>query len=148
MEIRQGKEEKFVPELYVVPASASKAEVFAALKNRIAALQTTYPGLAVKESSTEARIVIPDRYRVSHEAHFAQVTNQFFGYLKSPGTLPAWEKPNMLVKYFISTRGVEMSRLAWLPPIASRQYLLPLAFALLFIVQGLWSVHTRRSSGR
>jgi hypothetical protein len=110
VEIRQGKQENFVPELYIVPAGASKAEVFAALKNRIAALQTTYPGLAVKEGSTEARIVIPDRYRVSHEAHFAQVTNQFFGYLKSPETLPAWEKPNMLVKYFISTRGVELSR--------------------------------------
>jgi hypothetical protein len=73
-------------------------------------LQTAYPGLAINEGSTEARIVIPDRYRVSHEAHFAQFTNQFFGYLKSPETLPAWEKPNMLVKYFISTRGVEMSR--------------------------------------
>jgi predicted dehydrogenase len=110
VEIRQGKEENFVPELYVVPASASKADVFAALKSRISALQTAYPGLAINEGSTEARIVIPDRYRVSHEAHFAQVTNQFFGYLKSPETLPAWEKPNMLVKYFISTRGVEMSR--------------------------------------
>ena len=54
--------------------------------------------------------MIPDRYRVGHEAHFAQVTNQFFQYLKSPQSMPAWEKPNMLVKYFISTKGVEMSR--------------------------------------
>ena len=62
------------------------------------------------QNGNEARIAIPDRYRVGHEAHFAQVTNQFFQYLKSPQSMPAWEKPNMLVKYYISTKGVEMSR--------------------------------------
>ena len=30
--------------------------------------------------------------------------------MKSPGSMPAWERPNMLVKYYISTKGVEMSR--------------------------------------
>ena len=72
-----------------------------------AALQAAYPGLAVQESGSEARLVIPERFRVGHEAHFAQVTNKFSGYLKSPKTLPAWEQSNMLVKYFISTKGVE-----------------------------------------
>jgi len=108
VEIRQGKPEHYIPELYVTPASASvKAEVFSALKKKVAALQKVYPGIAVEESGAEARLVIPERFRVGHEAHFAQVTNKFSGYLKSPKTLPAWEKPNMLVKYFISTKGVE-----------------------------------------
>ena len=49
----------------------------------------------------------PERLLVGHEAHFAQVTNKFSGYLKAPQTLPAWEQSNMLVKYFISTKGVE-----------------------------------------
>jgi hypothetical protein len=48
-------------------------------------------------------------YRVGHEAHFAEVTRQFFAYLKDPKTLPAWEKPNMLAKYYVSTKGVEMA---------------------------------------
>ena len=30
--------------------------------------------------------------------------------VKAPATLPAWEQSNMLVKYFISTRGVEIAR--------------------------------------
>jgi hypothetical protein len=107
IEIRQGKPEKFVTELYVITNTAAAKD---ALRRKIAALQAAYPGLAINESGNESRIVIPDRYRVSHEAHFAQVTNQFFQYLKTPSAMPAWEKPNMLVKYYISTKGVEMSR--------------------------------------
>jgi hypothetical protein len=109
IEIRQGQQEKHIPELYVVPDPPSKAEVFAALRQKIEALQKLYPGVAIKEDTGEARLVIPQRYRVGHEAHFAQVTNRFFDYLKAPQTMPAWEKPNMLVKYFITTKGVELS---------------------------------------
>ena len=29
--------------------------------------------------------------------------------IEAPATLPAWEQSNMLVKYFISTRGVEIA---------------------------------------
>jgi len=105
IEIRQGKAERFLPELYVVGTHGT-----AALKRKIAMLQTKYPGLAFVENGNEARIVIPDRFRVGHESHFAQVTNQFFQYLKEPKSMPAWEKPNMLVKYYISTKGVELSR--------------------------------------
>jgi hypothetical protein len=56
-------------------------------------------------------VTIPDQYRVGHEAHFAQVTKQFFEYLKRPETFPAWENPN-LAKYYVSTKGVEMAGLA------------------------------------
>jgi predicted dehydrogenase len=111
IEVRQGLPQHYVPEVYVVPNSvASQAEVFAALKKKMADFEKTYPGVTVQQNGNEARIVIPDRYRVGHEAHFAQVTNRFFDYLKAPRTIPPWEKPNMLVKYFITTRGVELSR--------------------------------------
>jgi hypothetical protein len=100
-----------LPELYVVPSGASsKPEVFAALQKKVDQWQKTYPGVAIQENAGEARVVIPGQYRVGHEAHFGQVTNRFFDYLKAPRTLPAWEKPNMLVKYFITTKGVELSR--------------------------------------
>ena len=55
-------------------------------------------------------MTIPDQYRVGHEAHFAQVTNRFFDYLRHPETFPAWENPNMLAKYSVTTRGVDLSR--------------------------------------
>ena len=108
VEIRQGKAERFLPELYVTPASDSmRPEVFAALKRKVDSLQPAYPGVAIREDGGEARLIIPGRFRVGHEAHFAQVTNRFFDYLKTPQSVPAWEKTNMLVKYFITTRGVE-----------------------------------------
>jgi hypothetical protein len=110
IELRQGEKEHFRPELYVVPASNSKrAEVFAQLSRKITSLAADYPGLGIEAAKTEARITIPDTYRVGHEAHFAQVTRKFFQYIKDPQTLPAWEKPAMLTKYFISTKGVELA---------------------------------------
>jgi len=52
-------------------------------------LQATWPGLAIEDSAAQMHIAIPNRFCVGHEAHFAQVTNQFFDYLKSPATVPA-----------------------------------------------------------
>ena len=111
IELRQGKEENYVPELYVVPnSSAVQNEVFEALKQKMQALQARYPGLAMEQRAGEARLVIPQRFRVGHEEHFAQVTRQFFEYVKAPQTMPAWEKSNMLMKYAITTKGVELAR--------------------------------------
>jgi predicted dehydrogenase len=110
-EIRQGKQENYRPELYVAPNSPElRDDVFAALKKAVAGLQRRWPGLDVALGAGEARIVIPEQHRVSHEAHFAQVSNAFFGYLRDPKSLPVWEKSNMLVKYFVTTTGVELGR--------------------------------------
>jgi predicted dehydrogenase len=111
IELRQGKEQHYVPELYVVPNSASmQSEVFENLKRKVEALQTLYPGLSIEQRAGEARLVVPERFRVGHEEHFAQVTRQFFQYVKAPQTMPSWEKSNMLMKYFITTKGVELAR--------------------------------------
>ena len=53
----------------------------------------------------EIKIVIPDALRVGHEAHFAQVTARFLSYLRDRKQLPAWERPNMLAKYTVTTLG-------------------------------------------
>jgi hypothetical protein len=109
--VRQGKEESFRPEVYVVPNSpALRAEVLAGLRKKVAALQAKFNGLGVEEHESEFRLTIPDGYRVGHEAHFAQVTRQYFEYLKNPKALPAWERPYMLAKYYVSTTGVELAR--------------------------------------
>jgi predicted dehydrogenase len=111
IEIRQGKEEKYRTELYVIPNSGEKkTEVLAALKKKVEALQAKYPGLAVEVLGESARITIPDKYRVGHEEHFAQVTDRFLEYVKNPKALPSWEKSNMLSKYYVTTRGVELSQ--------------------------------------
>ena len=110
VEIRQTEKENHIPELYIVPASAVREDVLTALRKKVAALQKQWPGLAVAEGAGDVRIVVPEAFRVGHEDHFGQVTNRFFDYLRSPGSMPAWERPNMLAKYCVSTKGVELSR--------------------------------------
>ena len=39
-----------------------------------------------------------------------EVTNRFFDYVRSPGSMPEWERANMLAKYYVSTKGVELAR--------------------------------------
>lgn len=106
IEVRQGKEENYRPELYVIPKSP---DVKAALDRKIAALLNQYPGIAVEDLRRQMRVAVPDIYRVGHEAHFGQVTKQFFEYWRHPETFPNWENPNMLAKYYTCTRGVELS---------------------------------------
>lgn len=111
VEIRQGREEKFRPELYIVPnGAAEKDAIRAALEKRVASLQQTWPGIGVEERNGQLLVTIPDKYRVGHEAHFAEVTARFLDYLRDPRRLPAWERENMLAKYFVTTKAVEMSR--------------------------------------
>lgn len=110
VEVQQEEPEKYRTELYVIPNSpADLPSVFAALRKRIDALQGTYPGIGMEEKGDRALITIPEKYRTTHEFHFSQVTNQFLKYMKDPKSLPAWENQNMLVKYYISTRGWEMA---------------------------------------
>jgi predicted dehydrogenase len=104
VEVRQGAADNYRPELYVA------GDAGAALHARVSELSKVYPGIAVEDRGGEFRVTIPDQYRVGHEAHFAQVTNRFFEYLRRPETLPCWETPNMLAKYYVSTRGTELSR--------------------------------------
>jgi hypothetical protein len=111
VEVRQDKEQKYVPELYVVPNNASqKATVLAGLQKKIGALQSKFPGIAIEDLGAEMRVGIPAKYREGHEAHFAAVTKQFLDYLKNPKSLPAWERANMLAKYYVTTKAVELSR--------------------------------------
>ncbi len=111
LEVRQGKDQNYRPELYVVPnTAAARAEVLRALTKKIESIQSSYPGVAIKDEGEQLLITIPGRYRVDHEGHFAQVTEKFLGYLRNPESLPAWEKANMLAKYYTTTIAVELSR--------------------------------------
>ena len=81
-----------------------------AVRARIAALAGRWPGLDAEEISSGIHIAIPERFRVGHEAHFAQVANRFFEYVRSPESMPPWERSYMLAKYYVTTRGVELSQ--------------------------------------
>jgi len=111
IEVQQGKEEKFIPEIYVIPnRSEDKAEVLRAVRRKVEALQEGYPGVSVEDLGERIHVKIPDRYRVGHEAHFTMLAQRFLDYVKNPKSLAAWEKPNMLAKYYVTTKGVELAR--------------------------------------
>lgn len=113
VEIRQGKPEKYRPELYVVPQKpAAKSQVGDALTRKVQALRASHPGVAVADQGQRFHIAIPDRDRIGHEAHFAEVTHQFLNYVGKRETMPSWEKPNMLAKYGVTTGGVALARRA------------------------------------
>ena len=108
--IKQGKEEDYKATLYVEKnGNGSENELLTALNNAVDKLQSTYPGVAVEQSGKVIKINIPDKYKVGHEAHFTQVTEKYLNYLKE-GKLPDWEVPNMIAKYYTTTKGYEMSR--------------------------------------
>jgi predicted dehydrogenase len=101
--IRQGAEQKFKPTLYVERASE------AAVRAAVASLQEVYPGVGARQEGSAWNITIPDKYHVGHEAHFAQVTQNYLSYLRA-GKMPEWEVPNMLVKQFTIMQAFEKSR--------------------------------------
>jgi predicted dehydrogenase len=108
--IRQGKDEGFTPVLYVERApSTPAAEHDAALDAAVASLQERYPGVAVNRDGGRTIVAAPARYAVGHEAHFAQVTENFLAYARA-GAMPDWEVPNMLTKYATIMQAYRMSR--------------------------------------
>ena len=110
IEVRQTQADKYRPELYVVPTNpAERADVLNAVRARITAAQKEFPGVTVEERGAEIHVAIPDALRVGHEAHFGQVMNQFLRFVRDRRALPAWERPNMLSKYFVTTTGRELS---------------------------------------
>ncbi len=104
--VRQGPAEGFRPELYVLP----DRDVSTALQRRIAALQSSYPGIAIETLGSEWRIVIPDVLRIGHDAAFAAFTRRFLAYVADPVSFPARERSNLLAKYRVTTEAVALSR--------------------------------------
>ncbi|MFH5883463.1 putative oxidoreductase C-terminal domain-containing protein [Halalkalibaculum sp. DA3122] len=108
--IRQGEEQNYTPTLYVEPVNGSGGEQFEqALNSAIEEIAGEYSGVSLTPSDNGWQVVIPDEHRIGHEAHFAQVTEQYLDYLVD-GEIPEWERKNMLTKYFITTQAYEKSR--------------------------------------
>ncbi len=121
IEVRQGPAERYRPELFVVPASATeKPAVLAAVQKRIASLRERFPGTSVVDQGGELRVLVPAALRVGHEEHFAQVAQRFLQYLRDRKALPAWERPNMLAKYTLTTQGIALARRSPPKPAARR----------------------------
>ncbi len=108
--IRQGEDEGYKPTLYIMPTYIDSPDEFRkALKLATQQLAVKYPGIAITEVDELLwKVEVPDSYKVGHEAHFGQVTEKYLDYL-SKGTLPEWEIPNMIVKYYTTTEGLKQA---------------------------------------
>jgi predicted dehydrogenase len=107
--VKQGAEQNYKPALYIENRSGEPAAEFE--KTALAAvtrLNASWPGVVLKPAGTSWEVVIPDKLRVGHEEHFAQVTERFLRYLAA-GNMPGWEVPNMLAKYYTTTEAYRLS---------------------------------------
>jgi len=109
--IEQGKEQNFKPVLTINSTKGIDPVTFE--KNLIEALKTItikYPGVTIIQMDTDKwKVEIPEKYHNGHEAHFGQVTENFLQYLFE-GSLPDWEIPNMISKYYITTNALELAK--------------------------------------
>ena len=109
--IKQGEEQGYKPTLYIEATTGNLDEFTAALEKAVTEnLNTMYPGVALKKLEANLwTINIPEKYKVGHEAHFAQVTEKYLDFLKN-GNMPDWEVPNMIAKYYVTTHALEMAK--------------------------------------
>jgi len=108
LEIKQGAEEQFKPVLYIEPLTKDTSYEMV-LKGKIKILQSNYPGIDIEKTKNGWKVNIPEKYNEGHEAHFARVTENFLSYLKNKN-MPAWEVPNMLAKYYTTTKALELAK--------------------------------------
>jgi hypothetical protein len=105
--IRQGAEQQNKPVLYIEPVKNDIAYE-KALMEQIKKIQAKYPGVELKKVSKGWEVVIPEKYKEGHESHFARVMENFLGYFKNHN-IPEWEVPNMLSKYYTTTKALELA---------------------------------------
>lgn len=106
--IRQDSAHGYKPVLSVEPLRPT-AEYERVLRGVIARLQSEYPGLALQKTAKGWELLVPARFELDHEATFAEVTKKYLSFVRM-GKMPEWEVPNMLAKYYTTTKALEMAR--------------------------------------
>lgn len=118
--INQGAEEQYKPTLYIERVT-NDTTYDNLLIDKFKIIQSKYPGVEIKKiigmddwfgTMHKWEVFIPDKYKEGHEAHFARVTQNFLEYLKNKN-MPAWEVPNMLAKYYTTTKALEIALKDW-----------------------------------
>jgi predicted dehydrogenase len=97
LELRQGVEEKYRANLYIKPApEVPAADFVSVIENVKNKMKVKYPGFDIIQKDKEW-IVIPGEFKRTNSAEVA------IGYLLN-NTMPAWEIPNMIAKYYTTTK--------------------------------------------
>lgn len=113
--IRQDEAQHFKATLYLEPGEGENQQAFGSqafsstVDKALGSLSDQNPGLSGEPSEFGWKIKIPEAYDEGHEAHFTRVTQRYLQYLDDEA-LPAWERTNLLTKYFITTQAYALSR--------------------------------------
>ena len=108
--VHQGEAQRYQPELYLEPHPQASMQSWAdALRQIVGGLTKRYSGLELRQREHDWHLFIPDRHRRGHEAHFSQVAENFLQFLESQ-QLPDWEVPNMIAKYYTTTKALDLAR--------------------------------------
>jgi predicted dehydrogenase len=105
--IRQGKEENYKPVLYIEPINTDTAYA-TVLSEQFKKISAKFPGVELYKAAKGWSVKLPEQLMEGHEAHFGRVMQNFLGYLKNKN-MPAWEVPNMLAKYYTTTKALELA---------------------------------------
>ena len=103
--IKQGKEENYKPTLYIEQLESDKSYDIQEAFKKIGA---KFPGIELYKTAKGWSVKLLEKLVEGHESHFARVTNNFLEYLKNKN-MPVWEVPNMLAKYYTTTKALEVS---------------------------------------
>jgi predicted dehydrogenase len=108
--IEQGPATSFVAQLSVHPVSPD-----ARLVDRLAAaldeLRGEFPGVAVDAEAGRLQLVIPTALRTTHEEHFAEVLDEFLGWVDG-NPIPRGLRPDLVAKYTLLVRARERAQRA------------------------------------
>jgi len=96
------------PSLNIMPVTRDTSYM-STLTEQFKTLQAKYPGIELKKTGEGWEVVIPAKYREGHESHFARVTEKFLEYVKNHD-MPAWEVPDMIAKYYTTTRALQLAK--------------------------------------
>jgi hypothetical protein len=106
--IRQGKDENFKTVLYIEPVNSDPSYA-SQLEQHFKTISAKYPGVELYKTARGWSVKLPEQLIEGHEAHFARVMEKFLDYLAN-GSMPGWEVPNMLAKYYTTTRALELAK--------------------------------------
>ncbi len=105
--IRQEAEQQYKPVLYIEAADSSDGYE-KILNEAISKLAKKYEGLSLQKVNKGWAVIVPAKYELNHEACFAEVMKRYLEYLQQ-GSLPPWEVPNMLTKYYTTVEALHVA---------------------------------------
>lgn len=107
--VDQGADTDFLTRLRVIPLENS-SEYEKSLDESLAGMQDVCPGVAYRADENGYLVTIPAEMHHGHEARFAEVLNQFLGYVDA-GKWPRRVSQELVAKYRLLANAYELSHL-------------------------------------